>query len=240
MSTATIPFQFRNGFLPDSAGGSVGVYFNYVDLTSIDGDNGLREAARIWWALERIKMTPSGTVTMGSDSITFEHEYQAPDALDTSASDFYYVSQSGSICASSSSIGSTTTKEPAFRSAKTYSNDLIPCDFIQGFDTRTTPYYRYEYCRFKFYVYFTGTKWRLYYQFSFYVTSSQSSYFSQLGICNPAINLGSIIADSTIYASGSFLLFGYTINWNAGYYSDYPSSIFSGAGLSCTTTEWTF
>jgi len=238
MSTATIPFIFRNGFLPglpNSLGGSL---YNYIDLNETDGDQGLREALRIWWASEKIAFTPSGIATAGTAVVEFEHIYQAPDAQDTGDSDFVAVSQKGAVCASTSLIGSTSTKEPAFRGIDAASAGLQVSDFTQLFSS-TSPS-RDEYGNFIFLIYYTGSKWRLYYTFQFNVTETNSTpvnYFAKIEIQNTNLPL----TTGTVQASGTVSFFGYSLNWHAGYditVSDIPVDTISGLGLSCSTSEW--
>jgi hypothetical protein len=248
MSTATIPFIFRSGFLPGITF-APGSPYNYIDLNATDGDQGLREALRIWWATEQIIFTPTGTATAGPDTATFEHVYQAPDAQDTTDPDFAAVEQQGAICASSVDIGSTTTKQPALRgiAGGSYPFAFSACLFEQGFSS--DPPQRNENGLFDFKIHYTGSQWRLYYAFRFFVsivdetTSPPEVYLAQIGITNTNLPLDPPVLDGTVRATGTVSLFGYTLDWHAGYYlfaSSGPTPTVSGIGLSASSTEWSF
>lgn len=65
------PFPFnRDATTSDPTPGRGGA--SYVDLTASGGDEGLAEACRLWWLIESVTMTPTGTADAmdGGDSFT--------------------------------------------------------------------------------------------------------------------------------------------------------------------------
>ena len=59
------PFTFSRESAIDQQGG------DYVTLTASGGDEGLAEACRIWWLIESVTLTPTGSVTFTSSFSPF-------------------------------------------------------------------------------------------------------------------------------------------------------------------------
>jgi hypothetical protein len=229
MSTATIPFTFRNGYFPGIADGSIPSGYGSVDLTSIGGDAGLSEAIRIWWMAERITFTPSGTATAGTATATFAEVFQAPDALNTGSSS---TGVKGSIAASNSFISfPASTKEPALRGIIGSTYSLIDAAYLdQNFVTDPDDQ---EGGRFVFSIKYDGSKWVLYYTFGFYKTN-----YSGVNAASIAIESNPAIATGTAGPTGTVDFFGYSLAWNSAYIVR-PSGSASGIGLALSYDEWT-
>lgn len=60
-------FKFPRPF-PFSRASATAGGLPYVALTPVDGDAGLSEACRIWWLLNTVTLTPTGSMTFGSTS----------------------------------------------------------------------------------------------------------------------------------------------------------------------------
>jgi hypothetical protein len=235
MSTATIPFTFHNGFLPGLADYEP-LGYSVLNLTDVSGDLGLSEATRIYWLLERITFTPSGTATDGSITSNFSNVFQAPDANNTSTADS--TSILGSIAASRFPITDFSTKEPCFRgilgNQTTGLFRILPVvEFSQRFLTLVDdpPDYRDEFGEFNFIIHFNGSNWVLYYKFIFYVFHENDTEFAQVIIVSNESS-----ADGTPGPTGTVNFLGYSLGWNSGYYA----SSASGINLTCSTNEWSY
>jgi hypothetical protein len=239
MSTTTIPFQNRTGFFPgaDSASRTlITSDFDYIDLTAIDSDGGLREAYRIWWFLEQLSFVPSGTVTLSPASQTFSRTFRAPDSIDV-ASSFPDGYVSGSIVGTISQLSlSTSTLQPALRGGAINSVGQVFADVLQYDQGYEISVNESEDARVRLIVINMSGQWRLYYRFYFIINARRSSPIGtgSLTIANPALSEA-----TPIISTGTVEVAGYDLNWEA-YVSGPSGTTGSGAGLSCTTTEWTF
>lgn len=231
MSTSTIPLLFRNGFFPGSYPFSTTALstFNYIDLTSIDGDYGLREAYRIWWQLEQFTFVPNGTVTINGTSRSFSKQFRAPDSLDTESSVICDVS--GSISASQTSIGAVSPKEPAFRAGLSNGQFIsLVCQYKQVwvYDANDA-----ESAEIKLHIIYVSGQWRLYYSFYFEVqTTGTGLQIGTLYITNP------LISSEPAVNTGTFSFLGYSLDWKS--FSNGSGASISGESLSASSVEWTF
>jgi hypothetical protein len=169
------PFPFNR-----DAATSPGSGYDYVTLTETAGDEGLAEACRLWWLLEEVVFTPSGSV---SGSFGLEITFSGSSTL-------------------------TYSVEPVDRVANA-SNSIF-----HGYDNT-------------FYVSYVSSEWRLYYRFIFV----ESLGDADIVILNPANTYG------TTVTSGTFSLFGYTLDWELA--SSFSDGSASGAGLTATSTFYT-
>ena len=225
MSTATIPFIARSGAM-QGARDAAGSYSGFVSLTPIDSDVGLAEACRLYWLFESISFVPAGTVTFGAGTNTFSKTISAPV---TTGSPDSAVSNGIAVTAGTPE----TTKEPAYRCDDTSNTDII--DLTQSWNIPTLSQ---EQGTFKFNLYFVSGEWRLYYTFAFEI----SAYDPDEDVAKKLlINSNSTPSgDSVALSDGTFSLFGYTIPWYAYKEDADPLLSASGAGLSCSTVEWSF
>lgn len=230
MSVSTTPLLHR-GFFPGATNqAATTTGYDFVNLTSIDGDNGLREAYRIWWLTEQITFTPAGTVTIGAASRSFTKAFRAPDSLDTGLSAICTVS--GSIVGNDISGGPVSPKEPAFRSGRVLSGLFLPqlLEYEQVFvyggnDSESADT--------GILVLSVSGQWRMYYRLFFRVeTRDVSPPTGQLIIVNPSAS--AVPAVNT----GTVSLFGYSLDWKS--YTSGTGASSSGAGLSAASVEWTF
>jgi hypothetical protein len=235
MSTATIPFTFRNGFFPGLADFSPNPAYGSVNLTATDGDAGLREAIRIWWNLERITFTPSGTATGGAVVASFSKVFKAPDANDTGTATFTQIL--GSIVASNTNVTiPATTKEPALRGiigpgTPTQFSIVSAVNFNQSFDYSILVDDQ-ENGRFDFVVYYNGSQWVLYYKFDFIRVKGGTDLAELIIVNDPEVATG------TAGPTGTVNFFGYSLAWNSGY-NAFASGSVSGVGLTLSFDEWT-
>jgi hypothetical protein len=232
MSTAT-PFLYREGFFPASDYGSSSLDgWDYVTLTQTDSDLGLREAMRIWWMLEQVTVTPSGSVTLRGITQSFSKVYRAPDCLDIASSGASSYLR-GAICASL--IGATLNtpiQQPVNRVVLRAGNGGL------GSVLGHRQIFAAEEGNTDLRVTFIGGEWRLYYRFLFLVVVEVTSPASlaALLIQNPA---RSAIGYNPLGITGSNTVAGYSLNWSAFSRED-PAATFSGVGLSASSVEWTF
>ncbi len=225
MSSATIPFQLRRGLLPFCADDAVppsGAY-DYVALTPTSGDAGFSQAIQLWWFIERLTFTPTGTCTrIGlGNTVTFTKTMSAPLPDTTDLGSFVVRGAvTGNVNVSSTSFVFT---EPAYRICDT---DVLGTGPAMLYEAQTN--YGYgtsaEFLTASFHLVFESGEWRLYYKFSFYAFASGPGLTAELLIGNPALATG---AGTT----GTFTLFGLTLNWAARYD---PSAVVSGIGLTAT------
>jgi hypothetical protein len=232
MSTATIPLLNRPGFFPGALSTAIGLSsHDYVDLTSIDGDSGLREAYRIWWLLEQVTFVFTGTINDGAVSRSFSKQFRAPDSLDTGTSVTNTVG--GSIVGTDTSGGPVPPSEPAFRSALQTSSILnsTVVNYSQGWNY--PPNDEQETGTISLIIQLVSGQWRLYYKFQGAITARDPFLDNAvLRIENPSYDGISAVK------TGTASLLGYTINWKS--YINGSAASSSGEGLSCSTVEWSY
>jgi len=230
MSTATIPFLSRRGFLPfcaSEANFSNSTY-NSVALTEVSGDEGLAHAMSLWWNLENIEFTPSGTQTLFPGVISFSKTFRAFTPNTTELTRF----ETRGAIAGNNGITSTSTPnvEPAFRQCPAqgaFQTGMLAS--LNSTYTKTEPDDpTREACAVVFYIGYSSNRWRLYYTFDFRVFSPGAESLG-LFIFNP--NFSSGVPEAT----GTVSLFGLTLNWE-GFGNFSPS----GFGLSASSTNWSF
>lgn len=228
MSTATIPFSCRAGFIPFKRD-TARPLKSYVTLNSSGGDAGLYEAMRLYWMLESISFSPAGTVssTVGSATRSFSETHSFPIA--TGSPDVY-------ACTGAISFGSGGTKaEPAFRTGNPTSEQQYimwnsRCRYEYGtIDKELSEFVYLD-------VAYVSGEWRLYYSFSFELWVED--------IPEPRILLGKIDNDPTdpYIDSGSVSVLGYSLPWYARLSDSLlvGTGSFSGAGLTATSEFWSF
>lgn len=228
MSTATLPFSCRSGALPRVIGAmSSASSFNYVDLDEVDSDEGLSEAMRIYYCLERLSFTPSGTVTEDANptnTFTYGTIFTAPLPVTTNLTAYLIR---GSIVANDTSTSSSSTSlaslEPAFRMGAQTRVDGAEAirarwNYLTGTDNEDGSLDLAI-------SYVVGVGWRLYYAFSF-------EGEGPIAITNPAW-----FPASTPDSTGTVDVLGYDLNFSV--FSVWGYTV-TGAGLTCTATEWTF
>lgn len=234
MSTVTNPFTFRNGYFPGIANYAPPLLYGYgyVNLTDIGGDAGLSEAIRIWWMVERIKLTPSGTATAGTASATFSQVYQAPDALNTGTA--LSTAIRGAIVASNSFVSvPASTTEPAKRGIGVLT--LMSAAYLQqSFPVGSPSSGNQENGFFEFLIYYNGSRWVLYYRFYCVISITSGTDIAQIEITNNPVS-----ASGAAGPTGTVNFFGYSLAWNSGYILN-PSGSTSGIGLTLSYDEWTF
>lgn len=236
MSAASIPFINRTGFFPGARPRTVpGLTADFINLTAYDGDGGLREAMRLWWCLEQVEFTPSGTVTFTPSSRSFSKVFRAPDSFDVAGSN---GSITGSMVASTSLTGltlATTTKEPALRTVSSEIGlfyDLL--NYHQTWLYVPSPNTELEAGSAIFRIQNVSGQWRLYYEFSFQITTTRTTPSLAQGslfITNPSNSQPPI-------ATGTMTVAGYSLSWSA--FTTPSGATASGVGLSATSVEWTF
>lgn len=228
MSTATIPYLSRRA-LPVCSGAAAAPFgsgYNYVDLTEAGGDLGFAHAVRLYWLLERVSFSPSGTATRLFDGATSSyaatHSGPAPSTSGLTGYQVY-----GNIIANHTPQGSSTQPvEPAFRicygkNASSFAEALVVFSGIYPSDTGSVGLA----------VCFAGGRWRLYYNFEFFENA-----FGALLIRNPAR-----FSTHVIVASGTLVLDGLTLEWKAGILPAIAANYSTtGLGLMVTPEFWAF
>lgn len=233
MSTATKPFQLRNGFFPSCT--TRAASSDYVVLNGIDSDNGLREAMRLFFFSERVTIVPSGTLTVldfGTPVATdsFSQTFRFPDLISPTTGDGIYGSIVGGNPGNNNAI---STVEPAFRACSGLTEWVV--DYVQDYND-TTPFPRTEeHGIFRAEVAFQGGEWRLYFRFIFSLQLERAAYFGRLFLDSQNI-MGTAPAGNIIFFGYSLPYYTYTTVSNAIRYS----ATTSGVSISATTEEWTF
>lgn len=198
------PFPFNR-----DAATAPGSSYRYVTLNETSGDEGLAEACRLWWLLQEVDFTPTGS-----------SEYpQTPYP---------------SITASFSEVHTVTNSvEPVDRVAST-GREFLGGSGDSGYGSEDG----WGYFAF-FRIAYVSSEWRLYYNFGF----SAGTFVAELfpGDPDPQPYFFNVIIasnDSEYAVSGTFSLFGYTLNWYGLGAMDGEDEIktVTGAGLTATST----
>jgi hypothetical protein len=197
------PFPFNR-----DAATSPGSGYKYVTLTETSGDEGLAEACRLWWLIQEVVFTPTGS-----------SEYpQTPNPP---------------ITASFSEVHTATNSvEPVDRVALTDSEFLGDSGDSGGGSEDGWSYYAF------FSISYVSSEWRLYYNFGF----TARTFVGELFPGDPYFfSVGIFSNDYEYTVSGTFSLFGYTLNWYGLGAMDGDSELktVTGAGLSATSTFYT-
>lgn len=222
MSTATIPYSMRIGPIPgvrnDISDLDGSIYdFSYIELNETDSDAGLLEAAKIYWLLESVEFTPSGTIASGQ---SFTKTFRYPNPYPTT----YICEVFGIISGGTSS--EPTTIEPVYRGDYTRKA-------ILGQTSTPTPA-KVTYFPGSVYtedgvvyldVRYISNRWRLYYYFVFSLVDFP--YNGQLTSYDPGGASG----------SGNVSFLGYSLPW---FSKEVDGGLFSDTNLTASSTMWTF
>jgi hypothetical protein len=194
------PFPFNR-----DAAIAPGSSYKYVTLTETSGDEGLAEACRLWWLLQEVVFTPTGSS---------EYPQTPYPPITASFSEVHTV---------------TNSVEPIDRVAST---DL---EFLGGSgDSGGGSEDGWSYDA-TFRIAYVSSEWRLYYRFAFSARTFAGEYFPG----DPyffSVYISSSEDDSN--GSGTFSLFGYTLNWHGAGYMDGIGDVMpiTGGGLTATST----
>lgn len=226
MSTA-IAFKYHRPFpFCESDATDPGATYDYIPLTSTGWDLGLSEAMRIWWLLETIEFTPTGSFGTSLVPAVFSHSFRYPNPDNTDL--LYYEITSCSLCKSTTDT-SQVANSPSDRVCISGNTNpvIAKLDYSKVVLLSTTQ----ENSDVNLVISCISGEWRLYYKFLFEVTLLPLG--EQGIICNPENDGG-----GTNVSSGTFSLFGYSLNWVAQNLG--PDSGVSGLGLSATSGFFTF
>lgn len=221
MSTATIPFQLRRGPFPFCANEADDTAPDYVVLDETDGDEGLAEAMRLWWMLEKVSFTPTGSANDGEDSYAFTKVFTAPEPDTT---DLTTYELRGAVTGQSLPITAPafTSKQPALRACTDGGGTIISTQIFYEYSIGDQ-----EFGRFALIISYTSGRWRLNYQFSFQRGDVQ--------VCAPGTNNPSA---SPVVATGTVSLGGYDLNWEGRELDSLAPP--TGYGLTLTADFWAF
>ena len=222
MSVSSIPFQLRRGGLPFCSSELVVpsdiAQYDYVDLTAVGGDGGYAEAVRVFWLLESLVFSPSGTATsvttpFPTNTFTKTFSYPTPAATDLSSFSISGVMVDTPV--------TPVTRQPALRVCSSDAQMLYPGSIITYVVSG-----QIQYSLVSFLLLYVSSSWRLYYRFTF---GFDTSFFA--AITNPAN------VPYPVSSTGTMSVAGYTLNWTG---SNSAAWTFTGAGLTASTTFWSF
>lgn len=237
MSAATVPFQLRNGFFPfciedvDTVP-TLGSYYDFVPLVDVDGDAGFAQAMRLYWLLERVSFTPTGTASYFGDYRSFSRVFSAPGP--DLAGLFNYEVGGAVVGNVESSSPGTSAAEPARRACpgvhygRIYGGEASYPFTPSGLERADSV---------DLFIRCIDGEWRLYYRF-----------FFGIGIISPVTGLivfAGIISNPSsptvgvdqIVSTGSLSLFGLSLDYVA--HIPFPDDCtFTGAGLSAVAEFW--
>ncbi len=212
MSTATIPFLCRRGFLPfcpREATIPVSGY-DYVSITD-------EQAIQLFWMLEQVTFVPTGSVSPSGYSFT--KSFSSPGPNTTGLTNF---NVDGAVVAGEfSTSASTPSVQPANKVCS--DGELITTNAMYSSGAYSE--------RFSVSLYLAySSGWRLYYKFSFSFASFRYEILNPSGTPGAA---GLAVFDT----SGTLSLLGLTLSWSGYVELGYTAS---GVGLSASSVNWTF
>jgi hypothetical protein len=198
------PFPFNRDAATSPGGG-----YKYVTLTETSGDEGLAEACRLWWLLQEVVFTPTGSS---------EYPQTPYPPITASFSEVHTANNS---------------VEPVDRVASTDREFLGDSGNSGGGSEDGWSYYAF------LRIAYVSSEWRLYYQFSFSARTFVGEYFPGEPDPQPyffSVYISSSEDDSA--GSGTFSLFGYTLNWYGAGYMDGIGEYMpiTGGGITATST----
>jgi hypothetical protein len=206
--------------------------YDYVTLTASGGDEGLAEAMRLWWNLESVSLTPTGYMERianypAGGSREFSGVYgTTPDPAN------YSYRVRGSVTAGTDQYGTgPTVVQPKERVCTAFNSDTfkplvvnVAQQFPEFYPASSESGY------FIFQIAYVDSQWRLYYKFSFFIYDDRHVVSADIG--NPAYAHRSYPDTET----GTFDIFGYTLDWEARIKAD----TYSDFGLSATSSFFTY
>jgi hypothetical protein len=197
------PFPFNRDAATWPGGG-----YKYVTLTETSGDEGLAEACRLWWLLQEVVFTPTGSS---------EYPQTPYPPITATLSEVHTV---------------TNSVEPVDRVALTDLEFLDGSGDSAGGSEDGWNYYA------TFKIAYVSSEWRLYYLFFFGARTFAGEYFPGEPFF---FNVYIISSEDDSTGSGTFSLFGYTLNWyGTGYMEGIGDFMpITGGGLTATSTFYT-
>jgi hypothetical protein len=229
MGTATKPFIHRRGLLPfcsSEAASIADTNYDYVNLTASGSDEGLSHAVELYWLLENITFNPAGTIeeVATGNTAAFSESFSSLNPSPTNLSNYQV---SGAIAGNVAYVSAQPPVEPIFRQCS--SDRLLARASLEY--TVTSPSVTQS-CFSQFYIaYDSVAGWRLYYRITAGLTGAGSGF----AIRNPAQFPATIP-----YASGTFSLFGLTLQWRAYFSSPFLTHTLTGPGITASSAAWSF
>jgi hypothetical protein len=238
MSSAA-PFNARGGFFPfcsSLAEELTDTSYDAVDFPETDGDAGLTAAMRAYWLLEKLALSPSGTLTEagpGGGSWSYGKTFTFPDPATSQLLTYSLRGAMGSQQLSGGSLTMVGSLAPGRRvcgplDSGADANDIAVASFIYG--TSLVSSDRQDLDQLRLRVAYDGTRWRMQYRFVFSIQGVTAINM----IANPA----TAMAPPYVAAgSGIITVAGCALNWEARVVDD-PDYSFTGAGLSVAQTDY--